>query len=161
MAETRSDAVESSGTTRRAVLLGAGAAGAAGVLAACGGEEPGGTPAANPPGGATTRGGAPTTAASAIKVAEIPVGSGKIYGNRSLVVTQPTTGDFKAFDTTCPHQGCQVSEIGGGLITCGCHGSQFRIADGSVARGPNTGQPLSRGLTPLSATVDGDTITVG
>ncbi len=158
--QTRHHALETGGTTRRAVVLGAAAVGAAGLLAGCGGSS-----SAKPPGGGTTprganSGGAPATGGDEIKVADIPVGSGKIYGDQSVVVTQPTAGDFKAFDTNCPHQGCQVSEIGGGLITCACHGSQFRIADGSVARGPNTGQPLSRGLTTKTATVTGQTITV-
>ena len=57
--------------------------------------------------------------------------------------------------------GCTVSEISGGVMTCECHLSQFRITDGSVAKGPNTGQPLTRGLAPLGVTVTGDTFTVG
>lgn len=154
------------GASRRAVLLGVGATAAAGVLAACGGDEPA-TPTTSQPGGGATTGGAtsagaaPTTAAGGgIKVADIPVGGGVIFGDRQAVVTQPTVGDFRAFDTTCPHQGCLVSEVTGGLITCPCHGSQFRIADGSVAHGPNNGQPLSRGLTAKNVTVAGDQLMI-
>jgi Rieske Fe-S protein len=56
--------------------------------------------------------------------------------------------------------GCTVSAVSGGLMTCECHGSQFRITDGSVARGPDTGQPLTRGLAKLTVTLNGDTITI-
>jgi Rieske Fe-S protein len=162
MTENYPDAVEASGTTRRAMLLGAGTVGAAGLLAACGGGEPTVPPTNNPParGNTTAPGQAPTTA-EAIKVADIPVGGGKFYQDRHALITQPTAGDIKAFDATCTHQGCTVSDISGGLMTCECHGSQFRITDGSVARGPNTGQPLTRGLAKLPVTVNGDTVTVG
>ena len=153
------------GTTRRVVLLGAGAVGAAGLMAACGADEPSGAASTNAPavasgpGGETTTGGAPTTG-SGIKVADIPVGGGMYFPDGHFIVTQPTAGDIKAFDATCTHMACTVSAISGGLMTCECHGSQFRIADGSVARGPNTGQPLTRGLAPLNVTVTGDTVTV-
>jgi Rieske Fe-S protein len=159
MTENNPHAVEASGTTRRAVLLGAGAVGAAGLLSACGDEPTAQTN--NPPAGASTTapGQAPTTA-EAIKVADIPVGGGKFYQDRHALVTQPTAGDIKAFDATCTHMGCTVSDISGGLMTCECHGSQFRITDGSVARGPNTGQPLTRGLAKLPVTISGDTVTV-
>ena len=158
MTERNQGAVEQpAGSTRRAVILGAGAAGAAGLLAACGADEPT-TP--NPPGNATAPRPAPT-AAEPLKVADIPVGGGKYFQDRHMLVTQPTAGDIKAFGATCPHMGCTVSEIGGGLMTCECHLSQFRITDGSVAKGPNTGQPLTRGLAPLRVTITGDTFTVG
>jgi Rieske Fe-S protein len=57
------------------------------------------------------------------------------------VITQPTRGVFLAFSATCTHQGCTVRAVAGGTINCLCHGSRFRIADGSVAGGPAT-QPL-------------------
>ena len=60
------------------------------------------------------------------------------------VVTQPTAGEFKAFDSTCTHKGCPVSKVEGDTISCTCHGSQYSIEDGSVKRGPAT-----RGLTPV------------
>ncbi len=52
------------------------------------------------------------------------------------MVTQPASGEFKCFTAVCTHQGCIVGSVADGLITCPCHGSQYRIADGSVARGP-------------------------
>jgi Rieske Fe-S protein len=32
--------------------------------------------------------------------------------------------------------GCTVDSVGGGVITCPCHGSQYSIVDGSVKGGP-------------------------
>jgi Rieske Fe-S protein len=68
--------------------------------------------------------------------AEIPVGGGKVFGDQQVVVTQPSKGSFKCFTAVCTHQGCTVADVGGGTINCGCHGSKFNIADGSVARSP-------------------------
>jgi len=155
--------------SRRAVLLRAGAAGVAGLLAACGsGDTPTTTPPATTPpatpnpnpnaaASPSANGGATTAAEdpNAIKAADIPVGGGAIFANRRVVVTQPTAGTFKAFDATCTHQGCLVTEVNGGTITCACHGSQYKVADGSVVRGPAT-----RALTPKTATLNGTTITV-
>jgi nitrite reductase/ring-hydroxylating ferredoxin subunit len=152
--------------TRRAMLLGAGAVGAAGVLAACGSESPAATTApttaaANPPAPPSAAGSASARASSgaadpnAISASEIPVGGGKIFGDRKIVVTQPTAGTFKAFDATCTHQQCTVGEVSNGKITCPCHMSQFNIADGSVARGPAT-----RALGAKTATVNNGSITV-
>jgi Rieske Fe-S protein len=141
------------GATRRAVLLGAGAIGAVGVLAACGTSTP--TPPAgnggNGGGGATDPPASPET----IKVADIRVGSGAIYPVQGVVVTQPVAGQFKAFSSTCTHQGCTVTRIDQGKIICPCHGSQYNIADGSVAQGPAPAP-----LPAKTATVTGDTITV-
>ncbi|MEV4750287.1 Rieske (2Fe-2S) protein [Streptosporangium sp. NPDC049248] len=76
------------------------------------------------------------------RTSSIPVGGGRIINGR-WVVTQPVKGTFRAFSAKCTHQGCAVATIRGGTINCPCHGSRFRIADGSVARGP-AGRPLAR-----------------
>jgi Rieske Fe-S protein len=76
------------------------------------------------------------------KTKSIPVGGGRII-NGKWVVTQPVKGTFRAFSAKCTHQGCPVSTIRGGTINCACHGSRFRIADGSVAKGPAK-RPLAR-----------------
>ncbi|TDC56574.1 Rieske (2Fe-2S) protein, partial [Actinomadura sp. KC345] len=70
------------------------------------------------------------------KAADIPVGGGKVYGDDKVVVTQPSEGVFKAFTAVCPHQGCTVGSVRNGLINCACHGSEFKVADGSVQKGP-------------------------
>jgi Rieske Fe-S protein len=160
------------GASRRAVLLGAGAAGVAGLLAACGsGDTPGPTaptsttpPATTNPSPSPSPSLNPNAAASpsaagedpnAIKAADIPVGGGAIYPDKRVVVTQPTAGTFKAFDATCTHQGCLVTQVSGGTINCACHGSEYKVADGAVVRGPAT-----RALPPKTATLNGATITV-
>ena len=67
---------------------------------------------------------------------EIPVGSGKIFTSEKVVVTQPNSGDFKAFSAVCTHMGCIVSTISNGTIDCPCHGSQYSISTGAVVGGP-------------------------
>ncbi|GAA0837543.1 Rieske (2Fe-2S) protein [Streptosporangium amethystogenes subsp. fukuiense] len=82
------------------------------------------------------------------RTSSIPVGGGRIINGR-WVVTQPVKGTFRAFSAKCTHQGCAVATIRGGTINCPCHGSRFRIADGSVARGP-AGRPLARRKIKIS-----------
>ena len=151
---------------RRLVLLGAGAVGVAGVLAACGGgddeTDSGGEAASHPP--AETE--APTEPAPAeteppaeggaegvVAVADVPVGGGVIIAAEQIVVTQPAEGDFKAFGSTCTHQGCQVGEVSDGEIRCPCHGSRYSIEDGSVTNGP-----APEPLTEVGIAVEGDQI---
>ncbi|GAB2509427.1 hypothetical protein GCM10027167_08670 [Nocardia heshunensis] len=82
---------------------------------------------------------------------QVPVGGGVILGD--TVVTQPNAGSFLAFSTVCPHQGCAVNAISGGVISCPCHGSQFAL-DGSLVHGPAT-----RGLAQREVNVrDGQLI---
>ncbi|MFF4757925.1 Rieske (2Fe-2S) protein [Streptomyces sp. NPDC001292] len=73
--------------------------------------------------------------------ADIPEGGGKVFAEQKVVVTQPKKGEFKAFSAICSHQGCTVGKVANGMIDCPCHGSSFRIADGSVAQGPSV-RPL-------------------
>jgi Rieske Fe-S protein len=132
--------------SRRAVLAGAGASAALLVTGCQAYGQPRATPAA--PGAAA----AGTVLA---KLADIPLGGGKIFADKGIVVTQPTPGQVKAFSAICTHAGCTVSDVTGGTINCECHQSKFRVADGSVAGGP-----APRPLDPAKVTVDGDTITL-
>ncbi|WUJ70016.1 Rieske (2Fe-2S) protein [Kribbella soli] len=86
---------------------------------------------------------------------EIPVGEGKIFDENQVVVTQPVKGTFKAFSTTCTHQGCQVTTVANGTIDCPCHGSKYSVKDGSVVAGP-----APKPLPPKQITVSGDSITL-
>lgn len=149
------------GASRRAVLLGMGAVGAAGVLAACGGDE---SPTSSAAPRSTPSGGGATTSAPAdepaqpgapdgIPAASVPVGGGVIDANRRVVVTQPVAGQFRAFDATCTHEFCMVTSVEAGLITCSCHFSQFRIEDGSVARGPAREPLPARNVTVTDGVV--------
>lgn len=67
------------------------------------------------------------------ETSEIPVGGGKIFKDEKVVVTQPKKNEFKAFSAVCTHQGCTVSKVVDGTIDCPCHGSKYRVTDGSVA----------------------------
>jgi Rieske Fe-S protein len=87
------------------------------------------------------------------KTSDVPVGGGAVIKDQEIVVTQPTAGTFKGFTSICTHKGCPVTDVSGGTINCNCHGSKFKIEDGSVANGPAT-QPLAA----KNVTVDGDSI---
>jgi Rieske Fe-S protein len=119
--------------TRR-VVLGAGLIG----LAAAGCSTYGGSSDEGDSGGKEPSG----QAGGALgKTTDVPVGGGKVFADQKVVVTQPAQGDFKAFSAVCTHQGCTVDEVADGTINCPCHGSKFKIADGSVSDGPAT-KPL-------------------
>ncbi|MFE5143863.1 Rieske (2Fe-2S) protein [Streptomyces fagopyri] len=138
---------------RRTVL---GTGGAAALLVGCSkyGDSGGSSQASAPP--ATSVSPPASGAAGGTELArtsDIPVGGGKIFKDRKIVVTQPTKDEFKAFSAICTHQGCTVSTVADGTIDCPCHGSKYRITDASVAAGPAT--------TPLPAekiTVEGNSI---
>ncbi|MFG3704445.1 Rieske (2Fe-2S) protein [Micromonospora sp. NPDC047670] len=146
--------------TRRALLTGVGAVGAAVVLAACGSDDPDG-------GAAPTSGGPPVPstgdagggdregAQSLARTADIPVGGGAVFPAQGVVITQPTAGQFKAFDSICTHQNCPVTNVDGGTINCTCHFSKFSIEDGSVKGGPAT-----RPLPAKNIKVTGDQISL-
>jgi len=67
---------------------------------------------------------------------EIPVGGGAIYTAAKVVVTQPASGQYKAFSAVCTHVGCIVNKVANGTIGCPCHGSEFTITNGAVVTGP-------------------------
>lgn len=149
----------------RKTFLGAGLALGAAALAACTtyGKKPASAPAPAPnaPAGApapapNASGGAPASAAPAnalVKTSDVPVGSGVIVGD--IVITQPSSGQFRGFSTTCTHAGCAVNQVQGGTINCPCHGSEFNL-DGSVAKGP-----AAAPLEAKAVTVQGDSIVPG
>ncbi|MFI8964145.1 Rieske (2Fe-2S) protein [Streptomyces sp. NPDC053493] len=89
------------------------------------------------------------------KTSDIPVGGGTVFKDEKVVVTQPAKGEFKAFSAVCTHQGCLVDKVADGTIDCPCHGSKYRIADGSVAAGP-----APRPLPAEQITVSSGTITL-
>ena len=110
------------------------------------------TASAAPPGSGSPEAASPDALAT---VADIPVDGGLIFEPAQVVVTQPEAGTIIAFSTTCTHQGCTVSTVADGTINCPCHGSKFRIADGSVAGGP-----AKKPLPPVAVNVMGDVITL-
>jgi nitrite reductase/ring-hydroxylating ferredoxin subunit len=124
--------------TRRTMMRTTAIAGgvvAAGVgLAACGSDQPTG----------------PVTVA---KTSDIPVGGGVVYADKGVVITQPVSGTFKGFSSTCTHLGCTVDRVTKGLIECPCHGSMYSIVDGSVKAGP-----APKPLPPENITVHGSKV---
>lgn len=142
---------EMSTPTRRTVLASAGMAGVGAVtLAGCGAAEDAARDAVSSASSA-----AEGAIRDAIGKATIPVGGGKVFSEQKVVVTQPTAGDFKAFNAVCTHQGCVVATVEGGTINCACHGSKYDIATGEVRNGPAT-KPLSAKKVSIS----GDGLTV-
>jgi len=116
--------------TRRGVLLGVGLAGLGGVLAGCSTEAV--------PYDANEAGVPPDERTGTVLGAatDIPVGGGAIYTSAKVVVTQPASGQYKAFSAVCTHVGCIVNKVANGTIDCPCHGSEFRITNGAVVTGP-------------------------
>jgi len=152
-------------TSRRALLTGAAGAGVAAAVAACsgggdGGAGPyGGSANTQAPSAGAASGGAQTPgggAGSALATkADIPVGGGKIFPSQNAIITQPTAGMFKAFEATCTHMQCTLAAVADGVIMCGCHGSRFSAADGSVKSGPAT-----RPLPERKITIEGESISL-
>jgi Rieske Fe-S protein len=161
-----------SNTTRRTLLAGAGAAGLTAALAGCAAYGDTGADAAAPApatqGNGSNAGNATgvdgSTGANAAdnggvapaglaRTSDIPVGGGKIFEDQKIVVTQPTAGTFKCFTAVCTHAGCVVGDVSGGTINCPCHGSKFKVADGSVANGP-----AKKSLAAVAIKVAGDAI---
>lgn len=145
---------------RRGVLKAAGVVVGAGALAAC--SSP---PVPSATGGssssAASAGGSSSAAASApsgggTPSSEVPVGGAKFFPDTKTVVTQPVAGTFKAFDTTCPHQGCAVSSVADKQLVCPCHQSHFDLTTGE----PTPDSQAKRALTAKQVTVSGDTFTV-
>lgn len=111
------------------------------LLVACGSDDP--EPGSGSPTGSADSG-TPSDTGSAtgsngvlIAAADVPVGGGVVIPAESIVVTQPTKGEFKGFSSVCTHQGSQLSAVSDGKISCPLHGSQFSAVDGSNVTGPN------------------------
>lgn len=90
------------------------------------------------------------------KAMDVPVGGGVVFPAAKVVVTQATAGQYKAFSAVCTHKGCTVSSVADGVIKCPCHGSTFKIADGSVVGGP-----AMSALPTVGVKVDGGNLVLG
>ncbi|MEV0642267.1 Rieske (2Fe-2S) protein [Streptomyces sp. NPDC050619] len=132
-----------SGPSRRTVVAAVGAAGFAVALTACGSDdEASGSSESSSTSTSTSTEQGGGSGAMLAKTSDIPEGGGKVFADEKVVVSQPAAGDYKAFTTICTHKQCPMTDLKGDVLTCGCHGSSFSIADGSVQKGPAT-QPLA------------------
>ena len=134
--------------TRRGVLLGVGLAGMGGVLSGCItaavpylANETGQAPGPQAPGPSASSGMADQAAGGAMGtllglVKDIPVGGGRVFIAQKVIVTQPASGVLRAFSAVCTHVGCICNKVANGTISCPCHGSEFKITDGTVVTGP-------------------------
>jgi nitrite reductase/ring-hydroxylating ferredoxin subunit/uncharacterized membrane protein len=84
-----------------------------------------------------------TDAAALADLAEGRVQHVEVEGQSIALVR--SEGDLFAVGATCGHWGgpLQDGELVDGCLECPWHGSRFRLADGSVARGPATTAQLS------------------
>lgn len=147
---TEHDETTTTAVNRRVVLAGAGAVGAAGLLAAC---SSGNTTSSEVVPTAAPETPAATNANAVAETSQVPVSGGLVIDDKQLVVTQPKEGQFKAFTSICPHQGCTVGEVTADAIICPCHGSEFSPETGEVLMGP-----AMTGLTPVAIKVKGTEI---
>ncbi|MFI6100054.1 Rieske (2Fe-2S) protein [Lentzea sp. NPDC051213] len=86
--------------------------------------------------------------------ASVPLRSGVLVdmpGNAQLLVVQPQSGEFRAFNPACPHVGSMVNPPAAGVITCPLHGSAFDPVSGAVRKGPATS-----GLTEVAIARSGE-----
>lgn len=87
---------------------------------------------------------------NACKTTDVRVGGMRsvTVAGRPLLITQPRRGTFRAFDATCTHEGCLVTQLVGTRLVCGCHGAKFDSNTGAAAGGP-----VVRGLTTIRVSV--------
>jgi len=74
----------------------------------------------------------------------VPVGSMKQFYLSDLeILVVNFGGNFHCLDGRCTHAGAPLGEgtLTGEVLTCPWHGSQFKVTDGSILRGP-TEKPL-------------------
>ena len=131
---------------------------------AAGPTEPAGSTSSPAPG--SSSGSAPVSSKASSKApsgpvltaaADVPVGGAHKVTNSDVAdtvwVTQLQSGQFRALDGTCPHQGCAVDFVSASEgFVCPCHQSHFD-ATGKVLTGPATSD-----LTPIAVVVDGKDI---
>ena len=146
-------------------MAGIGATAACAPAAGPAAPPPAAPPPAAPPPAAPSAGPVPASGASlapvpatraprpVASVGEIPVGGGRVFPERRVVVTQPTAGEFRGFGIVCTHDGCELNAVADGTINCPCHGSRYAITDGSVVQGP-----ARTGLRVEQVAVDGDRV---
>lgn len=82
---------------------------------------------------------APTEWTSTVALADLDDGqprAAEVAGTRVLLVRDGSRA--VALADTCNHAGCSLADgrVADGAVTCACHGSRFRLADGKTLAGP-------------------------
>jgi nitrite reductase/ring-hydroxylating ferredoxin subunit len=121
------------GCSTAAVPYGADEAGQAPGAPGAPGQQ-GSAPSASSGAAGQTAGGATGTLLGLVR--DIPVGGGRVFMAQKIIVTQPASGVLRAFSAVCTHVGCICNKVANGTISCPCHGSEFKITDGTVVTGP-------------------------
>lgn len=97
------------------------------------------------------------------KTTDVRPGSARMFsiGGRSIVVTQPKRGVFRAFAAECTHQGATLARkpgtvrTNGGVMICPAHGATFDTTSGAAKGGP-----ASQALGKIKLTVSGTQVRV-
>jgi len=106
------------------------------------------------------------------KKGELAEGAMKEVSVEGRKILLARVGDkYYAVDNICPHMGAALSsgKLGGTIVTCPRHGSQFDLSDGHVVRWTNFPGPVSavaklvkkpRPLKTYAVKLEGDKILV-
>ena len=140
--------------TRRALLAGIpGLVVLPGALAACSGSM-------SPREAQSTAQTSVSVPETTLSAGDVPVGGATIVDagdeGGSVVVAQPTAGEFVAFSAACTHQGAKVKLVGDTSLRCPLHGSQFDATTGAV-----TNPPAERPLDEVAIRAEGDQLVIG
>ena len=129
----------------------------AGILAACTPEVSSLTQTPNAESSETSAPESSGQAVEACKVSDVPVGSGKQFNvnGTPLLITQPRSGEFRAFSAVCTHAGYVIQSVQDNEIVCDNHGARFDADNGSVIKTPAT-----RALGKIKVEVQGDSVLV-
>ncbi|MFN3339102.1 MAG: Rieske (2Fe-2S) protein [Dietzia sp.] len=121
-----------------------------GIASACGMTEP-----AQPPSTVQQTTEVPP---STIPASDVPVGTAKQVksGDATVIVAQPTEGEFVAYSARCTHQGGVVQVVRDLHLRCPLHGAEYDATDGS-----NTLAPAPRPLDVVPVTESGGQLTLG
>lgn len=121
-----------------------------GIVSACGMTEP-----AEPPSTVQQTTEVPP---STIPASDVPVGTAKQVksGDATVIVAQPTEGEFVAYSARCTHQGGTVQVVRDLHLRCPLHGAEYDATDGS-----NTLAPAPRPLDVVPVTEANGQLTIG
>jgi len=96
--------------------------------------------------------------ASTMPASDVPVGTAKQVksGDSTVIVAQPTEGEFVAYSARCTHQGGTVQVVRDLHLRCPLHGAKYDATDGS-----NTLAPAPRPLDVVPVTEANGQLTIG